>query len=216
MFSMDGHALLSNPLEPSEPLKAEPSMGLLAEAPNPASVPQEEDSAVTKAEKVERLLAKEQDEEAPPSKRIKLAGSDSEASSNGIKPVTDDHEGSGPTPSERQKGVAPIKAEYNSDCRLSSIYGRANVLLDFSYIHLAVDMIEWRLLLTGLQPRLMLEIMLEGKRRRKVGVRIPTASMVRRGMKRPFAKAELCLENFSQRIAGLGKDASLNMIFGSI
>ena len=123
---MDNHALLGNPLEPSEPSKAEPLTELLDELPNPGSVPQEEDSTVTKAERVERLEAEERKEESPPSKRIKLAGNDSEACLNGTKPVTNDHEASGPTPSERQKGVAPIKAEYNNHRRLSFIYGGAN------------------------------------------------------------------------------------------
>lgn len=142
---MDNRTLPGNPLNPSEPLEAEPSTGLPDELPNPGSVPQEEDSTVTKAEKVERLQTKERNEEVPPSKRIKLAGNDSEVSSNGIEPVTNDHKASGPTPSERQKGVAPIKAEYNSHRIFSLIYGRADWLLDFSYIHLAVDMTEGRL-----------------------------------------------------------------------
>ncbi|KAL9119672.1 MAG: hypothetical protein Q9187_003772 [Circinaria calcarea] len=109
---MDSQVLLGNPLEPSEPLKAEPSSGLLDGCPNPGSIPQEEDSAMTKAEKVERLMAEERDNDAPPVKRIKLDGDNSEALLNGIKPGDGVPAVSGLTPSERQKGVAPIKAEF--------------------------------------------------------------------------------------------------------
>lgn len=110
---MDSQVLLGNPLEPSEPLKAESSSGLLDAFPNPGSMPQEEDSTVTKAEKVERLMAEERDDDAPPVKRIKLAGDNSEALLNGIKSGDGVPATSGLTASERQKGVAPIKAEYH-------------------------------------------------------------------------------------------------------
>ena len=87
-----------NPLDPSERLEPASSAGISDELPNPGSAIQEEDSAVTKAEKYERPSSQRHDDEAPPSKRIRLGESQPKIS--------------GLTPSERQKGVAPIKAEY--------------------------------------------------------------------------------------------------------
>ena len=92
-----------NPLDSSEALNraAEVSETIVDSVPNPGTSLTEQDSALTKAEKVERptsLKELNEDNESPPQKRVKLSN---EANSR-------------PTPSERQKGVAPIKAEYVS------------------------------------------------------------------------------------------------------
>lgn len=83
-------------VDPEEQLKAEPLI-LTNKDIHPASVPLEEDSATTKAEKLERRgRSIPQEDDEPSSKRVRL-NVESE-----IKP---------PLTSERQKGVAPIKAE---------------------------------------------------------------------------------------------------------
>lgn len=93
-MAQDDQNVPPNPLDPEEHLKIQPST---AETPDlhPAVTPRDEDSAVTKAEKLERhpyengLLGEE-----PPAKKVR-----SEAA----------HEA---RPRDRQKGIAPIKAEY--------------------------------------------------------------------------------------------------------
>lgn len=82
-----------NPLEPA--IKLDSESELLDKVVHPQQVPTNEDSAVTKAEKFERHGIADGMEESPP-KRRKLE------SENGMQ---------NPTPSERQKGVAPIKEE---------------------------------------------------------------------------------------------------------
>ncbi|MCJ1350233.1 MAG: tRNA-dihydrouridine synthase 3 [Icmadophila ericetorum] len=94
----------------TDPLNAEQAAGTFDELPNPVSTSQVHDSAVSRAEKFERprMSNERQDDESPPSKRVKLESPLSESikfEANGdLSPKT--------TPSERQKGVAPIKAEY--------------------------------------------------------------------------------------------------------
>lgn len=97
---MDGLASSSarrppNPLEPATQLDDSSNSDLLDKTVHPQQLPMTEDSAVTKAEKIERHgIANGVDES--PSKRRKVL------SENGNQ---------GPTRSERQKGVAPIKKE---------------------------------------------------------------------------------------------------------
>lgn len=94
-----------NPLDPEEPLKST-SAEVGEETPHPAQPLYAEDSATTKAEKIERHGLTDGDRsdgavEESPAKRIKL---DDESDGGTI----ETHK---PTPSERQKGVAPIKTE---------------------------------------------------------------------------------------------------------
>ena len=84
-----------NPLEPADQLKTSSNTDLLDKTVHPQQIPLTEDSAVTRAEKLERHGIANDVEESP-SKRRKL---DSEIGSQG------------PTRSERQKGIAPIKKE---------------------------------------------------------------------------------------------------------
>ena len=85
-----------NPLNPTKPLEPQPSNSVIQSA-HPASIPQEVDSAVTKAEKVERHARDDGVHDGEPTtKRVKLDG---------------EHDGESPIPTGRQKGVAPIKAE---------------------------------------------------------------------------------------------------------
>lgn len=84
-----------NPLEPAIQLDDSSTSNLLGKTVHPQQVPMTEDSAVTKAEKIERHGSANGVEESP-SKRRKVV------SENGNQ---------GPTRSERQKGVAPIKKE---------------------------------------------------------------------------------------------------------
>ena len=94
-----------NPLDPEKPLKPS-SAEVGEETPHPAQPLYAEDSATTKAEKIERhgLMNGDRSDggvDESPAKRVKL---DIESDGGSI----ERHE---PTPSERQKGVAPIKAE---------------------------------------------------------------------------------------------------------
>lgn len=84
-----------NPLEPAIHLDDSSNSDLLDKTVHPQQLPMTEDSAVTKAEKIERHGGASGVEESP-SKRRKVV------SENGNQ---------GPTRSERQKGVAPIKKE---------------------------------------------------------------------------------------------------------
>ena len=86
-----------NPLDPVAKLEDQSSKTLINGIVHPQADQTIEDSAVTKAEKYERHGAVESVEESP-SKRRRLDTS-----------VEDGEQG--PTKSERQKGVAPIKTE---------------------------------------------------------------------------------------------------------
>ena len=88
-----------NPLEPAMELEQSAATSL-EQVVHPQEFPMTEDSATTKAEKFERHGVADGIEESP-SKRRKV---DAEAKD----------ELRGPTRSERQKGVAPVKAE--SEC----------------------------------------------------------------------------------------------------
>ena len=116
----------SNPIEPAvqlQPRRAEEDVERIV---HPQTVQLGSDSAVTKAEKVERHgLEASNDVETSPSKKRKVANDDNVA---GLEPMEIDQildkddsnvkrgkwkdEAEIPTQSERQKGVAPIKAEY--------------------------------------------------------------------------------------------------------
>ena len=101
----EAEAMPPNPLDPENPLKPTPAE-VGEELPHPAQPLYAEDSATTKAEKIERhgLVNGDRSDagvEESPAKRIKLdIGGDAGRV-----------ETQGPLPSERQKGVAPIKAE---------------------------------------------------------------------------------------------------------
>lgn len=86
-----------NPLEPAVGLVESSNPHLLNKTVHPQQIPMTEDSAVTKAEKFERHgIADGVEESSSTYKRRKL---DSDTGNRG------------PTQSERQKGVAPIKKE---------------------------------------------------------------------------------------------------------
>ena len=100
---MPGHgqdeAFEPNPLEPSTALIPESVRGATASTVHPQKDVAAEDSAVTKAEKFERHAVVDGYEESS-TKRVKLdLGDDTGSNGQSI------------TRSERQKGVAPIKAE---------------------------------------------------------------------------------------------------------
>lgn len=83
----------SNPIEPELTLKLPTTSGQLEQVVHPQQAPRKEDSAVTKAERVERHVIEETPEE-PPTKRVKLEPAEQVLDKTG-----------------RPKGVAPIKAE---------------------------------------------------------------------------------------------------------
>lgn len=124
-MSSDSRLPPGNPMEPTEPLDAGQAAGMRDELPNPGSTPQEHDSAVTRAEKFERptLANERQDDESPPSKRVKLDSNDD------LNPST--------TPNERRKGVAPIKAE----CVPMRLFHPSSLtdLIGILYIHLGAE-----------------------------------------------------------------------------
>ena len=124
-----------NPMDLTDPLNAEQAAGTFDELPNPVSTSQVHDSAVSRAEKFERprMSNERQDDESPPSKRVKLESPLSESikfEANGdLSPKT--------TPSERQKGVAPIKAE----CVQMRLFPPTSltILIDILCIHLGAE-----------------------------------------------------------------------------
>ncbi|KAI4283216.1 MAG: hypothetical protein L6R38_002304 [Xanthoria sp. 2 TBL-2021] len=86
----------ANPLDPVQPLRSPPNIPDIEKAAHPQNTVLDEDSAVTKAEKLERHGGRD-DFPEPEVKRIKVEHSiDEEAR----------------TRNERRKGVAPIKPEY--------------------------------------------------------------------------------------------------------
>lgn len=85
----------ANPLDPVQPLRSPPNIPDIEKAAHPQNTVLDEDSAVTKAEKLERHGGRD-DFPEPEVKRIKVEHSiDEEAR----------------TRNERRKGVAPIKPE---------------------------------------------------------------------------------------------------------
>lgn len=98
-MSSNGHADVANPIDPETSLTPDAAPKTFERSIHPQKTQQDEDSAVTKAEKFERHAAAEHEEEHP-SKRVKLEMSGATHECN-----------PSPTKSERQKGVAPIKSE---------------------------------------------------------------------------------------------------------
>lgn len=94
-----GGEMPPNPLDPQEALRRPPEE-CSTELAHPDRKPSEQDSAVTRAEAAERNHGRDDDHEGVPAKRIKLDAAENELSG-----------GPRVTVSERQKGVAPIKAE---------------------------------------------------------------------------------------------------------
>lgn len=96
----------SNPIERGLNLKLPSTSNPFEQVVQPQQAPLEEDSAATKAEKIERHFIEDTSEE-PPTKRVKLESNEQVLEAQ--------------TKTERQKGVAPIKAEsVNLDIFLSS------------------------------------------------------------------------------------------------
>lgn len=89
----------ANPLEPHENLKSPSALPEVEKEVHPQKIINDEDSAVTKAEKIERHGEPDGNIQDSPTKRIKFDISTQDPSNNSV------------TQSERPKGVAPIKAE---------------------------------------------------------------------------------------------------------
>lgn len=90
---------VANPLDPIQALKSPPNVPDIERAAHPQNTVLDEDSAVTKAEKLERH-SDQHDFPEPEAKRIKVEHSiDEKANADSA------------TRSERRKGVAPIKQE---------------------------------------------------------------------------------------------------------
>lgn len=89
-----------NPLEPHQPLKSPADAPNIDREAHPQQDVFAEDSAVTKAEKLERHGGPDNDLHESPTKRIKI---------NPL--VIQGADVNGVTKSERRKGVAPIKSE---------------------------------------------------------------------------------------------------------
>ncbi|MCJ1337537.1 tRNA-dihydrouridine synthase 3 [Bachmanniomyces sp. S44760] len=88
----------ANPLEPGQDLRATTAV-VDGEIPHPSQPVLEEDSAVTRAEKIERHVLLD-DTVGPPTKRLKIDQLDGSTENGGL------------TKSERIKGVASIKPEF--------------------------------------------------------------------------------------------------------
>lgn len=95
-YSSNGDHDIVNPIDLNNVLRPEPETDVVERVVHPQTEQREEDSALTKAEKCERHGGLDEFEDSP-AKRVKLDM---------------DSEESRLTKSERQKGVAPIKAEY--------------------------------------------------------------------------------------------------------
>ena len=196
-----------NPLDPDGSLKAPSTEPSLHEISHPPQLPQVEDSAVTKAEKFERhgLLAGDDVTELPPSKRVKL---DSDHSFNS---------GHGPTTSERQKGIAPIKAEYRPTDPYELVY-RLTMNTGTSYIHREVGRIGAQLLLTTMRlkhqfmstkiPNLVAEAV---RKRRRARGRTPAATSDHLMMRKACAKHELHFRSFLLLNVGSAVPANMSM-----
>lgn len=105
----------SNPIERGLNLKLLSTSYPLEQLVQPQQAPLEEDSAATKAEKIERNFIEGNSEE-PPTKRVKLESNEQVLEAQ--------------TTTERQKGVAPIKAE-SVNLDISFIELPAHPVLDF-------------------------------------------------------------------------------------
>lgn len=92
----------SNSIEPGLSLKLPPTSEPFEQVVQPQQAPLEEDSAAAKAEKIERHIIEDTSEE-PPTKRVKLESNEQ------VFELELQEEAQ--TKTERQKGVAPIKAE---------------------------------------------------------------------------------------------------------
>lgn len=90
----------SNPIEPFTPLKAPAAVQHEQKEANPQNTIFAVDSAVTKAEKIERHGVNDDEFQESPSKRIKINPSPTDEASNDSL-----------TKRERRKGVAPIRKE---------------------------------------------------------------------------------------------------------
>lgn len=102
----------SNPIEPELALKLPTTSVQSEQVIHPRQAPTEEDSAVTKAARIERHLIEEDTPEGPPTKRFKLEPTG--------QVLELELQAQDQTKTGRQKGVAPIKAEsVNLDTLLS-------------------------------------------------------------------------------------------------
>lgn len=99
-MTLDEHSDKMNPLEPRQPLKSPSYASGVDRKAHPQKHIHDEDSAVTKAEKIERHGGPDEDLEKSLTKRIKTDAL-----------ATQDAKSDGLTRSERRKGVAPIKPE---------------------------------------------------------------------------------------------------------
>ncbi|KAL8959200.1 MAG: hypothetical protein Q9193_003896 [Seirophora villosa] len=100
-MTQDNDVEMANPMEPSQSLKSPSHIPNVEREVHPQKETFDEDSALAKAEKIERHGGPNDDLRESSSKRIKVNDLATEdASSNGL------------SKSERRKGVAPIKAEY--------------------------------------------------------------------------------------------------------
>ena len=98
---MDLEPLHRNPVDGTEPLNP-PAQVAEGKPPLDGLTPADPESAITKAEKIERQGGYEADDGGSPrpTKRIKL---EDDAASGGLPSI--------PSQSERVKGIAPVKAE---------------------------------------------------------------------------------------------------------
>ena len=114
----------SYPVEPELNLKLPPTSVQLEQVVHPHHDPLEEDSAITKAEKIGRHAIEDSPEE-PPTKRVKLESTEL------VLELELQEEAQ--TRTERQKGVAPIKAEsVNLDMSLSFLLTLHQISFVFS------------------------------------------------------------------------------------
>ncbi|KAL8720803.1 MAG: hypothetical protein Q9225_002398 [Loekoesia sp. 1 TL-2023] len=106
-MTQDAHADTSNPLAPQQRLKAPSTVEEVEREAHPQNTIFSVDSAVTKAEKIERHGGLDDDFQESPMKRVKI-----EAPSAPAAPDAPEAGSNGVTKSERRKGVAPIKPEF--------------------------------------------------------------------------------------------------------
>lgn len=183
----------SNPIERGLNLSSSNSFEQLIQ-PQQASI--EENSAATKVEKIERHLIEGTSEE-PPTKRVKLESNEQVLEAQ--------------TKTERQKGVAPIKAEsVNLDIFLIEL--SAHPILDFFCILLKKQKD------SQLKAPMVLSAhpMPEAKKEKNRRVRTSIGTLDLQGMKKAYARAGPIAQNFLQVSANLEMVADSSMIYESI
>lgn len=194
-----------NPIESKQVLKPQPNSPSVEQVDYPQRISLEEDSAVTKAEKVERHGPTDSGE--PSSKRVKLEPSgDFELRKEA------------PARLERQKGVTPIKAESVAFQQIPELQAHSvSDSLCFLLVVARAKVVRQQIPTlpkcpVALSGPPMTEI---PRRKGSQKVRISTATLVRQTTRLAFVKVALMRQNFLQPSVDLVMGVFMSMIYES-